>query len=305
VQIIISGASGFIGSSLAQGLSNLGFDITAISRNKTINLAQNTIHELILPLTQESLNCLLHEKKPDVFIHCVGSPSVFFSEENPYLDFKSTIDTTLEVLEALRHSSPKTLFVLISSAAIYGHNAPSLLSEQFYPKPISVYGYNKWMAEILVQQYANQYSLNTLIIRPFSIYGENLKKQVIYDICKKLIHIPIQLTLNGTGNESRDFLHIDDFILFVFKLIEKRKTGIINIGSGKATTINELANKISSILSPKTEITFTRNASSINPMSLVCDIGLMSQLELKQTIELDAGLARVCNSLIQNLVEKK
>lgn len=297
MNIFVTGSSGFIGASLAEGLATLGHKVTAIARPPSPKALTNPVQSVLVPITKHALGPLLSKHRPEVLIHCVGTSTVHQAQSNPSQDFNSTVGTVSEALEAVRTFSPDTLFILVSSASVYGDSGDARLCETLPPQPISVYGYNKWMAELLVQQYTTQFGLNTLIVRPFSVYGETLRKQVVFDLCKKLILRPTELLLSGTGEESRDFLHIDDLVSALVHLVNLRHTGVINLATGTPTTIANLAGFIASRLAPKTRITFTGELSQGNPLSLVGSVSMASQLGIRQSVPLETGLLRVCASV--------
>lgn len=294
MKICILGASGFIGSSLAGGLSHLGHEVTAVSRVAQPETERGGIRRLSTTMTKRAIGKVLVTCRPNAVVHCVGSPTIDYAQQNPHQDFSVTVALLSEVLEAFRKSAQKSLFVLVSSAAIYGDRGSGFLSESLPPKPVSVYGYNKYLAELLVDQYRRRYGLNTLIIRPFSIYGEELRKQVIFDLCQKFRSRPDELSVYGTGKELRDFLYINDFVSHVSELLNLETTGVFNIASGVPTALADLASMIGGELSPATRVVFTGHVSRDNPSELVADVSKIGNLGLRHKIPIEIGISRVC-----------
>jgi UDP-glucose 4-epimerase len=300
LKIFVTAANGFIGSSLVEGMEGRGHDVFGISRSKP---AQGAAKAMQLPLTRAALAPVLASGQPDALIHCAGASTVFQAQNAPHEDFANTVGTVAEALEAIRENSPRTLFVLISSASVYGDRDTIPLVESLAPSPISAYGYNKWLAEVLVQQYRNQFGIESLILRPFSIYGEGLKKQVIYDTCMKVLEGG-SLLIRGTGAETRDFMHIDDLVAGIGHLVERREKGIVNLGTGKATTLAEVVGTIIGQLAPDREFRFDGRSSPQNPKSLVADMTHARRLGVRSIISPDEGIRRVCETLAANATRR-
>lgn len=299
MRIFISGASGFIGSSLVSYLTRCGNEVFAISRGDVKNSALNELVSYFkFPcLNIENLGGLLEKIKPDVLIHCIGSPTVLFAQNNPLQDFDNTVNSTSISLESIRRFSPNTFFVLFSSAAVYGE-CPDSLTESSHCHPISIYGHNKRLAELLAIEYGEQFDISTLILRPFSVYGESLRKQVIYDLAKKFIDpLVSELVVDGTGSELRDFIHIADVVGATEYLIKNRITGIVNLGSGAQTSLGVLVEKIAKLTNLSKAVKFSGISSPLHPVNLVSDSSYINNLGYRIAVNLDQGLSDVIGSI--------
>jgi UDP-glucose 4-epimerase len=143
-----------------------------------------------------------------VVIHCAGSASVGFSLEQPAQDFRSTVGTTLELLEYMRACAPDAALVYPSSGAVYGRALSLPIREDAPLAPISPYGVHKQMAEELCRSYGQSFGIRTAIVRIFSAYGPELRKQLLWDACRKAnLGDP---RFAGTGRETRDWVHVED-----------------------------------------------------------------------------------------------
>jgi UDP-glucose 4-epimerase len=174
------------------------------TRDEWQNWGLTAWHELDVSVASLSA----HAHKPDVIIHCAGSGSVGFSIENPAQDFERTALTTLNVLEYVRTTSPRTRVVYPSTAAVYGSSTSLPLRIDSTLNPVSPYGVHKKAAEDLCRSFARNFRLNASIVRIFSAYGRELRKQLLWDACQKVRHG--NFTFSGNGIETRDWVHVED-----------------------------------------------------------------------------------------------
>ncbi len=300
MKIFISGANGFIGRALSLGLVAKEQSVWGLGRRDIEPYIVNSeLGYIQTDLQIESLRPLLSKHLPDIFINCAGTSTVREAHVNPKKDYEDTVLTTLNILEAIRKYSKKTKFILISSAAVYGEQKEYFLAESFMPKPTSEYGKNKLVAENIVRAYSSRFGLETLITRPFSVYSENIKKQVIYDICKKIMYGGDRLELHGTGNEVRDFIHVDDLVRGLETLIRNKSTGIVNLGTGIPTKISTLAHLLVKILGSGMSVVFDGDMNDSNPKIMVSDISLAKALGVEVRIDLAMGLEKEAIKLIK------
>jgi UDP-glucose 4-epimerase len=245
-KIIITGAYGFLGRSCAASFAAAGFEIYGIGHGgwPPSEYGEFGIKTwLSSDITYESLCSLGLSGRVSAVIHCGGGSSVAYSIENPSLDYKKTVDSTLAVLEYMRRENPRARLVYPSSTAVYGVCEDAPITEGHRLNPLSPYGFNKAAAELLCESYHKNYSVKCSIIRFFSIYGEGLKKQLLWEACNKIINASAgagALEFFGTGLETRDWIHISDAAALAVKAaFSGRGYEIINGGSGVKTSIKD------------------------------------------------------------------
>jgi UDP-glucose 4-epimerase len=293
-KILITGAKGFLGRNISSHYKKKGYETYGIGHGdlfvdecKSIGLDYWIRSEI----TVDALKSI--NKKFDLIIHCGGSGSVGFSIENPYKDFKKTVDGTLEVLEYMRLYNPKAHLIYPSSPAVQGEHPDTQMREDYIGKPASPYGYHKKIAEDLCQSYSEKYTLDIKIIRLFSVYGNGLQKQLLWDACQKLINNPNRVEFWGTGDETRDFIHIDDVLTLIDTVLKLKETFlVINGGSGIKYTISNVINLIRTQLSPNTKIEFNNQTNIGNPIYYWADTTRLNLLQWKPKIVFTEGLAQ-------------
>lgn len=290
--VIVTGATGFIGSHVARRFSQEGWAVIGIDKapadhDSLVDLS--SFHCLTLPDT--AFGILLKDSSPQLCIHCAGTASVGRSFTDIDTDFYSNAVLAFEILNALRLNAPACRFIFLSSAAVYGNPKSLPVDESQTPTPISPYGFHKWQCEQLCQEFFKVYGLPTAILRIFSAYGPGLRRQVIWDICRKAIKQEA-IMLQGTGKESRDFVHVLDITkaLMAVALHAPMQSEIYNIGSGNETTISELADVVLEVLDSRRPVRFDGIVPPGTPLNWKADISKIQSLGFSPTISLKDGI---------------
>ena len=234
----------------------------------------------------------VHGNSPEVVLHCAGSGTVAHSYQSPASDFDRSITTTLAALEFMREQPRQTCFVLASSAAVYGDQGHLDIVEQAPLNPISPYGFHKMMAEQLCESYQRFFDINTRIVRLFSVYGESLKKQLLWDAANKFSHGKNMFF--GTGEEMRDWIHVEDaaHLLALAATAPTKKHVIYNGGHTKATT-RQVLNVLARASGVTDEPQFSGEVHAGNPMRLTADTSrAFNDLGFVGRVQLETGLHR-------------
>ena len=304
--LVITGVAGFIGSHVAHRFSQEGWSVIGVDKAPAKNdllIDLSSFHCLQLP--DPSFSVLLKNKAPQICIHCAGTASVGQSIADVTSDFYANTVLTFEVLNALRLNAPHCRFIFMSSAAVYGNPTSLPVQETQLPAPISPYGFHKWQCEQLCEEFFKVYNLPMAIVRIFSAYGPGLRRQVIWDICEKAIKQK-SITLQGTGKESRDFVHVLDIAkaLVAVATSSPMKGEIYNVGSGRETKIAELANIITKSLGPHYSFQFDGVIPSGTPLNWQADISKLRTIGFVPSISLEEGIKSVvdwCRSELERV----
>ncbi|MCL0048709.1 GDP-mannose 4,6-dehydratase [Dehalococcoidia bacterium] len=293
--ILVTGVGGFIGSHFAEYYIAQGYNVIGVDNKSKDQISATKLFDykqLMLP--DDLVHSLIQKHKPDICIHCAGGSSVGFSVENPYKDFTSGALVTFHLLDCLRRFSPECKTIYPSSAAVYGNPASLPISENCPLNPISPYGYHKILCEAICNQFSNLYDLHIYILRIFSAYGPGLRKQIIWDIFNR-IKKGKQLVLYGTGNESRDFVYIDDIIKAADIILNcsGNNYDVHNIASGQETSIRELAELIVRELNIDVPIVFSGVTKKGDPENWRADISKIRDLGFEPRIGLKEGILKL------------
>ena len=200
----------------------------------------------------------------------------------------------MSILEAIKDSNSECQLWFSSSVAVYGKTTKNIQSEDDICFPISKYGVSKLMGEEHIKYYSRVYNLNVGSFRIFSTFGPGLKRQVVYDILMKLKNNPKKLKLFGSGKEGRDICFIDnqvDRMQFVSNAVVP-KGDVFNIGSGKISTISEIAINIINILKKKTIVEFTDQKRSFDGVQWIADTSKIENIGYEKNESLYEGLEK-------------
>jgi len=292
MNLLVTGGFGFLGRNIARYFKARGYTVTGLGRDlwqPQEHLEWGFDHWIHGDITLELLNT--QSTVPDMIVHCGGSGSVAFSTTEPFLDFNKTVVSTAAILEYIRTSAGAAKLIYPSSPAVHGSHGPYPIRTSAPINPVSPYGRHKRMAEELCEQYRNCFNIDVSIIRFFSIFGNGLRKQLIWDACQKLVSGKKHVEFWGTGDETRDFLHIDDAADLIYTLAASdKKNLLLNGASGKWHTIRDVVKLLADCLHSGAEISFNQNFKPGDPKHYQADITEAEKIPWQPRVPLEAGL---------------
>ncbi len=289
---LVTGGAGFLGGHLVPALRARGAQVTIADRVAGAPSAEVSVR--VVDLLEDDLEDLLAEGRYDGVFHLAGNAEVPLSVERPELDFRLNAGVTLRLLEALRKVSPAASFLLASTAAIYGEALDGPCRESQPADPVAPYGASKWMAESYTELYAREHGLRTRRARIFSMYGEGLRKHVVYDLIAKLAANPKRLEVLGDGGQVRDFLYVEDAVRALLA-VQEHSPGqgeAVNVASGVPLTIRQLAQAVADAFGGSPEVAFGAAEAAGRSRSWMADVGRLRSLGFAPRHSLEDGLAR-------------
>ena len=286
MKIIVIGSKGFIGSHCIDYFSKdnevYGCDVV---------LDYNTPNYFSIDAVDSDFLSIFERSEYDVCINCSGAANVPFSLDKPFNDFKLNTLNVFKLLDAIRKYNPKCKFITMSSAAVYGNPEQLPIEESQSRKPVSPYGYHKMIAEQICEEYSRFWNIKTCCLRIFSAYGPRLRKQLFWDLVKKIQEQP-EPTLWGTGRESRDFIYICDIVKIIdLAICNSRFNGeVVNVANGKQISIAEVAETVRIETGTKKHIVFNGEERKGDPINWEANIELIRNWGYKQSVELKEGV---------------
>lgn len=294
---LITGARGFVGRHLSWALERQGIHVCGLGHGAWVEGERKQwgmAYWLNGDVTKRNLDIIQTAVgQPDLVFHLAGGSSVGSSLIAPEEDFHRSVLPAVELLEWARLSAPNAKFVLASSAAVYGDLHNQVICESASMAPYSPYGFHKRIAEELFESYGKNFGLNVSIVRLFSVYGTELRKQLFWDVCGRLYSDPRCLELSGTGEELRDWFHISDAVeLLQLAAINADPDGlIINGGTGIATSVRQVAEQLCNSWGGTVELKFSDKVRPGDPKFLVANVDRATSLDFVPKMEWKPGVA--------------
>ena len=179
----------------------------------------------------------------DTIIHLASNTNARIGYENPNIDFQQGIFQTFKILEAM-NSSKINRIIFSSSGTVYGNSTiiPTPESSSNL-SPISIYGASKFASENLINAFCHMYNMKSWIFRIGNVIGKDCRKGVVFDLVEKLKKNPQLLDIMGDGEQSKDYVYIDDCIDAILYTYKKSndKINLYNIGSDSSISVKEIA----------------------------------------------------------------
>ncbi|MBO5525092.1 MAG: NAD-dependent epimerase/dehydratase family protein, partial [Roseburia sp.] len=254
-KMIITGVNGFLGRS-AREYFEKDYDITGIDLAAKYCGGEDSLSYYQCNMSQEAaeLASIFTSVQPDAVLHCAGSANVGASVVNPMADLDGNLHSLYQLLLALKSFEKRPEIIFFSSSAVYGNPKQLPMRESDEPAPISPYGIHKLMAEQLCSYYNRVHGYHIRSIRILSAYGSGLRKQILWDIYQKYRNTG-KIELFGTGNETRDFIHVSDILQAIELILAYRgPEEIFNVANGEEVSIRELAETYARILGESKDI---------------------------------------------------
>jgi dTDP-glucose 4,6-dehydratase/UDP-glucose 4-epimerase len=297
MKIIIIGSKGFIGSHCAAYFSKHSYEVWKCDVVPDYANAQY----FTVDATNADFSEIFQTKKFDVCINCSGAASVPDSIVHTQRDFQLNTVNVFKILDAIKRFSPECKFLNLSSAAVYGNPAELPVKENQPLRPMSPYGFHKKQAEEICTEFYQFFGLKTCSLRIFSAYGEGLKKQILWDLAHKIINTD-EITLFGTGNETRDFIHIADLVSQIELVIKNAnfEAETINSANGVEIKIGDIANIFTKKSGWNGRIVFNGTVRKGDPLNWVADISRIKKMGYHQQISIEKGIENYIKWLKKN-----
>ena len=308
MKILITGGCGFIGVNLVKYLLKrrdyeiVVMDNFSVGKREYLNeaiqdLPNKNLVEVVEGDIRDRKACETFTKGVDVIIHLAAQAGVIPSIEDPFYDCEMNVIGTLNLLySAVKNEVDK--FIFASSNAPLGEQEPPV-NEDKVPRPLSPYGASKLACEGYCSAFYGSYGLKTIVFRFSNVYGPYClhKSSVVAKFIKDGI-LKGELTIYGDGKQTRDFIHVDDICQAMYLVLNYEGEDEIwgrpfHLGTGKETTILELAELIKSLFDKEIKIKFAppRKGEIIRNYSDISRVKKM--LGFKPRVSLEEGVKQV------------
>jgi UDP-glucose 4-epimerase len=249
VSVLVTGASGFIGSHLVQALLERHRAVVALSRRPaTVNhprlrwIEGDFTRPDVLDSLPDDLDALVHLATAGIRVHRSAGGTI---DPDAVAEIsRVNVAGTVAVLN-FAHGRSIARVVFASSMAVYRRpvgRLPVREEDDCYPVGADVsYASSKLAGELFCQEFGRAFGLPSVILRIAFVYGAGMGADRVIPIFLDRARRGEPLRINGSGEESWDFIYVDDAVSGIVRALETSATGVINLGSGEETTLNRLA----------------------------------------------------------------
>ncbi len=267
MKVLVTGAAGFIGSTLCEKLTEN--NIHCVGIDKLTNYYDVSLKRSNLKSLKSNDKFSFHEsdvmsektigeiKNADVIFHLSAQPGVFKSWGKDFQIYvRENIEVTQFILEILKDYPEKKL-VFASSSSVYGKTNTYPMREDNILRPISPYGLTKLACERLLDLYSISYGLKYLSLRFFTVFGPRQRADMAFHKFFKSVIKNEPINIYGNGEQIRDFTYVAAVVDFLYKLIDNDKWNYeVNVGGGASISVNEVLNMIFEITGKETKVNY-------------------------------------------------
>lgn len=284
MKILITGCRGFLGGTVARRATSVGHHVFGVSRAAQPPHAWQGEY-LAADVVTADLAPAIRRFQPDAIVHAAGTASVGDSFAAPMGDLRASLLSWANLLDSVRRAALHPLILFPSSGAVYGRLENLPVKEDAALSPISPYGFHKVACELIAREYSLCFDQRTIVCRLFSILGEAQRRLLVWELFQKFTGAEDTVWLEGTGNETRDYLYADDVTDGMVRLIESQARDMttgghlpINLASGNETRVRDLATEIGKLIASKKEVRCRGITRSGDPQRWQADISLFCSL---------------------------
>jgi UDP-glucose 4-epimerase len=298
MHILVTGGAGFIGSHVLEQLNTKDDVQVVVYDNLSSGSASHVPEGMELVeadiLDNETLEAVFAAHSFDAVIHLAAQTMVPFSVAQPVLDCQINLGGVLHVLECCRtYGVPHVLFS--SSAAVYGDNPHVPLRETEPVLPTSPYGITKMTTEQYLRVYHDLYGIDATVFRFANVYGERQGEKgeggVVSIFCK-LLSQGKGITVFGDGRQTRDFVYAGDIAHAIIGGLSLKGFHIINVSTGKETSLHELIRCFALAVGTQVAVTYTTPRKGDILRSVLSNEALQQWLHLTPAMTLEQGIAK-------------
>ena len=305
MRFLITGAAGFLGAPLANSLVADGHRVVGLDDLSTgdpqrlspeVHLVRGDVNDRpkLWSLLQD-VDCVYH-----LAARVIIPESVLYPREYNLVN----VGGTVTLMEAMRDVGVKRV-ILISSGTIYGNQRNQPMKERCRPNPRSPYAVSKLSAEYYVRTIGDLWEIETVCLRVFNTYGPGQllppSHASVIPYCLRQAMDNGTIVVHGNGKQTRDYVFIEDVVdaMIAASYADKINRLIINVGSGKETSVNEIVKKVIELTGTKPEIIVNKSHDS-GPSRMCADLSLaIKKLGYQPKVGLEEGITRILENDIR------
>jgi len=291
--VLVTGASGFIGSSLVAALLAAGDEVFVAD---LVPFPDPSVPGVVGDLRDPGVLAATLAPRPDAVFHLAARTSVLRSVEDPQGVYEVNVDVTQRLLEGARLAGTRS-FVFASTNAVAGETGGAVIDESTPMHPLTPYGATKAAAEMLCSSYSSSYGMAASAIRFTNVYGHGMGAKDTFVVrLMRAAAAARPVTIYGDGLQERDYLYVDDAIAAMLRARERGLTGPLTVGTGVSTSVLDVC-RLASVAIGIPIATVHTEAPAGEMRAVRVDIGRARALGYEPTVALPEGLARTWSAL--------
>ena len=297
MKILVTGGAGFIGSHIAEAFINAGHNVSILD-NLSTGFKKNInpkAHFIQSDICSKDILQIFEKEKFDVVNHHAAQVDVRKSVNDPIFDANTNILGSINLLQCCIKTGVKKFMFASTGGAVYGEQEYFPADENHPTRPLSPYGITKLAIEKYIYFYWNEYKLNYTILRYANIYGPRQnpfgEAGVIAIFAHKLLKNENPI-INGNGNQTRDYVFVEDVVKANLLTLKDEKSEIYNIGTGKETNVNKIFSTLNNFAGGKAVEMHGPAAKGEQQRSVISSEKLFRTFNWKPSVLIDEGLKR-------------
>nr|AKC92634.1 putative 4-epimerase [Amycolatopsis sp. SANK 60206] len=302
-RIVLIGA-GFLGSALAVGAARRGWSATAISHSDPFALRDTDAGpgeiQLLPGSGVERLPDSL-DREADAIVIAAGGRFPLPSAAAPVADAIGTLSLVIGLCEQIRTLSPRTKIVLLSSAGAVYAPGDEPKCESDLGEPTTPYGMSRRMGEEYMDYYHRMHGLSTLSLRCANVYGRLLPRSRGQGVISAAFWSALTrkpFTMHGTGRQTRDFIHVDDFVAATLDLLESTRDlpPTLNVGTGTGSSIVDVLEAVGKAMGTHIAAVAGPHAQT-DTGNLTVDLSMLRKIIDFEPMDLTTGIGRMAGEM--------
>jgi dTDP-glucose 4,6-dehydratase/UDP-glucose 4-epimerase len=301
LRLLVIGSEGFAGQALVARAQGRGIDVVGAAHRP----ASFGYDHRLIERSGADFGAILESTAPEWVVLAASTGSVGKAQSQPEVAYRDTIETLNSLQKGMRQRGAGIRLIQISSMAVYGNSQRRPTSESEAVAPVSVYGRLKAAAEGMCRRAYRDFGTPTCSLRVGSLYGPGQRKQLFWDIGRRLAASPPELTLFGDGGETRDFLFIEDFADVVLDLFGAApfRGEAINVGTGVSTSVKSAAEQLAAHFGFHGPFRFLGESPPHDPRHVEPDVSLLTSLVSVRPRPFNRGISEAAEWLKSELLD--
>lgn len=297
MKILVTGGAGFIGSNLVDALIGKGHEVLVVDnlstgRKENLNPKAKFIE---LDITDKKLSEVFDEEKSEVVFHVAAQIDVRKSVADPVWDAQQNILGSINLLENCKNFKVKKIIFSSTGGAIYGDTTDIPTAETHDKLPISPYGIGKLAVEKYLNYYHKIFNLPYITLRYANVYGprqDSKGEAGVVAIFTGQALAGQNFVIHGDGKQTRDYVYVDDVVAANLKALDFDSVETFNIGTGKETDVNALAELINKNIDTTVEFSHGEAKPGEQERSCLNSSKAKAELNWEPKVDLAEGIKK-------------